>query len=451
MSNSINRRDFLIATGLGAAALPLGACASPADTPRTTDTPFDPHIRPVIPKTTVRFGNGIALDHSAAVIGMEQGWFAALGITIEPAPYGTAVPNDQRAAILSAGAADVIDAGDYALVPMLKQLPNLRAFTYFDVFLGNAAVIQPDSPLKTHAELVADGVSPADTVSMAAAQLRGKRWAYLAGAYTKQFVDIVLAKGGLHEDDVELIPVADNNVVDLMLSKHADVSTTSAQARVTLENKGFKVLLPFDEMYKSAEPTPTSPELRAVNLAGWVTTKEFAEANHDLLLRLFGLQYRITDMIRNRAEPALVTQVPYLNRIAGSSITTADAAVLYERIHPVLTIDDLDRIVNDKNDPLYYEWQLGAKIAGYVEQGLYQKGELKPADISLVPALHKEMIDLRARAEADIEATEKLVGTPGGSNGVKTALAEAKQHLTHFNYLDAFRFAAHARTTAEKK
>lgn len=442
---TISRRGFLTA----AAALPLGACTT-TGTPPSTDVPFDPRVRPTIPNTTLRFGNGIALDHSAAVIGMQQKWFAELGITIEPSPYGSAVPNDQRAAILSAGAADVIDAGDYAVVPMLKQLPNLRAFTYFDVFLGNAVVGQPGTSLKTHAELVADGTSPTDAVRRTARQLKGKRWAYLAGAYTKQFVDLVLAAGGLRESDLELIPVADNNVVDLMLSNHADVSTTSAQARITLENKGFKVLLPFDELYRTAKPSTRSPELRAVNLAGWVTTKEFADQNHDLILRLFGLQYRITDMIRERRQAALEIQVPYLNSIAGSSITTADGAALYEDIHPVLAIGDLDRIVNDRKYPLYYEWQLGAKIAGYVEQGLYEDDQVKPADVSLVPALYKEMVGLRTRAEADIRATEPLLAA-GGMDTATKALSTAKEHLSRFNYLDAARFAAFARTTAEKK
>jgi hypothetical protein len=407
-------------------------------------------VRPTIPNTTLRFGNGIALDHSAAVIGMEQKWFAELGITVEPAPYGSAVPNDQRAAILAAGAADVIDAGDYAVVPMLKQLPNLRAFTYFDVFLGNAVVGQPGTSLRTHADLVGSGVSPAEAIRRTVRQLKGKRWAYLAGAYTKQFVDLVLAAGDLRESDLELIPVADNNVVDLMLSEHADFSTTSAQARVTLENKGFKVLLPFDELYRAAKPSTRSPELRAVNLAGWVTTSEFADQNHDLLLRLFGLQYRITDMIRAQRQAALEIQVPYLNSIAGSSITTADGATMYEDIHPVLAIDDLDRIVNDRSYPLYHEWQIGAKIAGYVEQGLYEDGQIKPADVSLVPALYKEMLDLRTQAEADIKATDPLLAA-GGMDAVAEALATARGHLSHFNYLDAARFAAFARTTAEKK
>jgi ABC-type nitrate/sulfonate/bicarbonate transport system substrate-binding protein len=477
----LSRRRFLLTTLASGAAIPLAACAPSAPSaptaaptkpteapkpaaPAPTTAPAAPAAKPAaapsgtkpsiptIPAATVRFGNGPFLDHSEAVIGMQKGWFKELNIEVQPPPYGSVVPSEQRAAVLSAGTADVISGGDYAVVPMLKQLPNVRAFTAKDHFLGFALVAQPDSPHKTYADFLKEGSSKEDAIKKAAAQLQGQNWAYQGTAFTKQFVDIVLQRAGLAESDVTLIPVEDPKIVNLMLSKQADFSTTGAPARVELQTKGFKLVLPFDPLFESAKPSPDSAELRAMLYAGWVTTKDFAEKDHDLILRLFGLQYRITKLIREQPEEALAVHVPYLNSIAGRSISKEEGMLIYEEIDPFFTFEDLDRVVNDESAVLYYGHQLEAKIRGYVKDGLYQEGQIKPDDVTLLPTIYKEMVELKKKAEADLKEAEpalnaaKAAGKDVGE--AMTALSQAQTHLSNINYLDASRFAQAAKEWA---
>ena len=58
---------------------------------------------PEIPQVTVKFGHEPYFDHTQAIIGIEQGWFEDVGITLAPDNQGIVVGGDEALAVVCLG------------------------------------------------------------------------------------------------------------------------------------------------------------------------------------------------------------------------------------------------------------------------------------------------------------------------------------------------------------
>src|ERR1044072_1244259 len=78
----------------------LAACGSSSDSApstasATTAGRLDVKAGTDIPKATVRYGLLPYGDNSMPVIGMQEGWFEDVGITVQPQPVGSKVQDNQ--------------------------------------------------------------------------------------------------------------------------------------------------------------------------------------------------------------------------------------------------------------------------------------------------------------------------------------------------------------------
>ncbi|MHB1131628.1 MAG: ABC transporter substrate-binding protein [Chloroflexota bacterium] len=429
----------------GSPAAGAPGVTSPTATAGAAPRTAAPFVAPTIDTKAVKFCHLPFLDHSQAIIGVNKGWFQEVGITIQPAPNGVSILPAQRAAAHTTGQCDVSSGATGAAISLHKQLPGLVMFVVGDIFQGDAILAHPDSDYKRYSEFVAEGLAPAEAVRQTMAQIKGKTWAIALAPASQFSSNLFIREGGLQPADFTAILVDDAKTVELAVAKQADFQMGGAPARVELEGRGFYPIITIADLAARATPSADSVIQRALYPDGWMIDRAVWQRDPDLVLRMASVMWRITDLIVNNPDEALAIHVPFLNSISGRAITAEEGMRIYKDLDPFYTFEDNAKLYVDKENPLYWEWELGSKIKAQEESGVFQPGEVKPADVTIGPEVYSRMVtleteaaDLITRAGAALNATQQR-GVDVTS--ARAALDKATALQDGYDFLDAKRFA----------
>lgn len=384
-----------------------------------------------IPQVTVNFGMEPYPPHTDAIIGIEKGWFKEVGIDLQ----WKNVQADQVAPLLISKSVDVASAAPALLIPSMKQA-KFDSFVFGDIFQAYAIMAQPNAGYKSYKDFVAEGLAPADALKAAMQQLKGKVFTYPAEAAIKPFIQLLFDRGDLALEDTLTEVQPDPNGVALMLSGRADFEIGGLPARISLEQQGFKQIVSAADLASAASASPDSEELRSITHVGWTTTQDYAAANHDTLLRLAGVKFRIVQFQQEHMDDAIAIHLPFLNKLAGSTLKPEELKVIYTKLDPGYTFEQQSSWFNDPKDPFFWSYEIDSIIKSYEQQGLFQPGEYKASDISSTDKIYQELDGYRKQAEADIATLKDATGTAAGLRDA------AQKQFDAFNFLDASRYAA---------
>lgn len=384
-----------------------------------------------IPQVVVNFGMEPYPPHTDAIIGLEKGWFKDVGIDLQ----WKNVQADQVAPLLISKSVDVASAAPALLIPSMKQA-KFDSFVFGDIFQAYAIMAQPDAGYKGYKDFVAEGMAPADALKAAMQQLKGKVFTYPAEAAIKPFIQLLFDRGGLALEDTTTEVQPDPNGVALMLSGRADFEIGGLPARISLEQQGFKQIVSAADLASAASASPDSEELRSITHVGWTTTQDYAAANHDTLLRLASVKFRIVQFQQEHMDDAIAIHLPFLNKLAGSTLKPEELKVIYTKLDPGFTFEKQSSWFNDPKDPFFWSYEIDSIIKSYEQQGLFQPGEFKASDISSTDKIYQELDGYRKQAEADIATLKDATGTAADLRDA------AQKQFDAFNFLDASRYAA---------
>jgi ABC-type nitrate/sulfonate/bicarbonate transport system substrate-binding protein len=446
--NQLSRRDLLArgarASGAllaGPAALGVlgGATASSADAAVSA-------LAPRIPDTTVKIGIAQYIDVSWQIIGVRQGWFKEAGITLSGPPAGT-IYNvaGQWGATLINHTVDV-QVGSYThWITSFGKAPFLRQLAWSDLFQGFALDVRPQLNLKRYSDFVKEGKAPAAAIKATMQQLKGKHLLSSPDSAIKAFIDLALRKGEMTLSDLKVTELPDAEHIPLMLTGRADISITGVPPRLNLESKGMVPILSAGDLVLGAKPSPKSQELQSVFRDGWTTTQDWFDKNHDTALRMNSVMYRIIDMIKTNPNRAASLQRPFLNSGLGNNLKIADIKRTYTNLDPFFNFAEQAAWYKDRKSPLYWQYEVQSYINLWTSKGLFKPGQFTADDMVLTPQIYKELDRYRRLSDGLIKTAEKKVAA--GSEPAKV-LAQAKKFYSHFNYLDAYRFAQAANAHA---
>lgn len=406
---------------------------------------------PAIPKVSVRAVLEPYYVCSAAIIGIEKGWFDEVGITFAPPPYGKVVTGAETVQMVASQTIDMIDQPTIHLLGAIRDLPKVKAFVYDSMFWGSIVVGNPK--FKSVEEYQAEGMPLDEALRTALAQIKGKRYGYDGTTGSLSFVNTVFTKGGFDSGAVELQSFQDPEIAAMMMTDQIDFcGGMGLPVAQELISKGFKVIATAAQIATSAKASPDSIELRTIFPVGWTTYDTFIEENYDTILRFTSVIWRQSRFQNENQEEALAIHTPFINSISGARNTIEQVKYAYDLFDPFIRMEDQERWYNDPTYPMYEEHILGSYIQSWVEAGYLNQGEIKPADITIAGKVYHDMIDLKKRAESDMEAVRAVLAKGQGDlDAVKQAaelLSKARGYLENYNYLDASRFAAAAKEWA---
>lgn len=394
-----------------------------------------------MPKVTVRFGHEPYLDHTQASIALKKGWFNEVGIDIQPNKSGVdglVVDANQAISVFSSGRLDVMSGSAQLLMPGVKQVPSYKMFFFADMFQGYAILAQPDGNYKSFTDFVKDkGMPPKEAYKATMKQMKGKVFAYPPEAAIKGFIDLALQQGGVTLNDMKTNVAPDPTNVALMQSGRADFQVGGVPSRLTLQSKGFKPILTSADLAKLAKPSANSEELRAVFQDGWLASDKWINENHDTMLRMASVGFRINQFINENPKEAASIQMPFLNSVAGTNFDYDTAKIAYESLDPFYTFNEQKAWHLEENNPLNGKYVIGSAIKLYENKGVLNKGQYTFRDFSIADKVYRELLNDRKQADQLIKKGESK-----SLSGKKASLLKkAKQQYKNFNFLDAKRFA----------
>ncbi len=349
------------------------------------------------------------------------------------------VDADKVSSVLVAGTADMASAGPSLLIPSMKQ-HEFQNFVMGGLFQGYAIMAQPDAGYKTFTEFLETGITPEEAVKETIRQMEGKVFGYPPEAAIKPFIDLCFAKAGMTLDDVVSEVQQDSNTVALMMAKRVDFQVGGVPSRITLQSSGMIPIISSAELLKTATASSDNEDIRSISHNGWTTTKAYAEANHDTILRMASVKFRLNQFMHDNQVEAISIHIPFLNQQSGSNFTDSEGEVIYNSLIPVQIFDDQSVWFEDESDPTYWRYELESVIKLYESQGLFEVNQFKAEDISMAPVVWKELVELRAKADENLAKLENATGLAAELRDL------AKEQYSYFNFLDAERFSAQALT-----
>lgn len=390
-----------------------------------------------IPKVKLKFATEPYPDHTVPYIGIEQKFFEDVGIELETVD---SIDADKVPSVLVAGTYDFASGAPSLFIPSMGQ-GEFTTFAFSNLFLGYS-VMAPEGT-KTYSDFVDEGMSGEDAIKAALGQMKGKIFTYPSESAIKPFIDLCFQKAGMTLDDVENEVIDDSNGVALMLSGRADFKVGGVSSAATLASNGFVPILSAKDIVESAEASIDSEEVRSILHNGWTTTKKWADENHDTVLRLASVCFRINQYVNDNPEDAAKIHVNYVNSLAGTEFSEEEVQGLYSTSIPLYTWEMQVPWFEDEGDPLYWEYEIGSTLKMYESEGLFKEEEYKPSDIVSADGVYKELKELKTQAEENLE---KLSDVEGEAAELKE---KAEYQYSIFNYLDAKNFSEQALEAAK--
>jgi hypothetical protein len=88
----------------------------------------------------------------------------------------------------------------------------------------------------------------------------------------------------------------------MMVAGDLDFEVGGVPAHLTLQSKGFKPIITSADLASSAKPSTDSEELEAVFHDGWGALDKWIKANHETMLRISSVGWRINQFIHDHED-----------------------------------------------------------------------------------------------------------------------------------------------------
>jgi predicted CopG family antitoxin len=310
---------------------------------------------------------------------------------------------------------------------------------------------QPDKGYKSYEEFVEAGKKPSDAIKAVVDELKNSQIAFEAGPEKIQFFDLMFKAGGMDPSMIKqlnTLVVEDAQSTAMMIGGRIDFQLGGAPAMTELSLRGYKPLITALDLAKNASALGDEGVL-AVFKVGWGTTEEYYKANHDTILRLASVYFRIADFINQHPEEAAKIHVPFLNSVAGTQMKPETAVLNYTQLDKYSTFADQAGWYDDPSNPLYYLKEVKARIHDAEKKGAITPNSMDPENVMVADDVYHELVKLKGESDAVMKKADAALASATGKEHASDLLKQAKAHYAAYDFLDAKRFADAALAAAQ--
>jgi ABC-type nitrate/sulfonate/bicarbonate transport system substrate-binding protein len=426
----LDRRGFMKLAGgtaLGAALIEMN--------PRSIDKAFA--AAPEIPAVTARFAMVSYTNHTWPIIGVRNGFFKDVGISLDPTD-GRIIFENQTVPLLQNKEVDISTIFVGVLTPVLDKIKNVRPFLIHSYWQGNSILTGPGG-FKTLDDFMAMGKPFAEAAKLTVEQLKGQKLTVPPTISTRPWLEFIYGFAGMKLEDSDLVILEDPNAVQFAVSGGAPFSapTGAVQVYQLQYQANWRPMISTRQLVKYAGGSNGAPVQKILNFGGFAATTDYIDANKDTIHRFNSVLYRTMAAVFGPNQMTeLEKQAPFVNAANGSSLDAAAIKFIFTQLDPFFPWEAQPRLWTDKTDPLYYKNVYDYQVKKFIEDktiapGDYDLDALFPARAIWIDALAMQQ---KAAALSEKASAAKL-------SDDKRALAEAgKAWAGKYNFLDAVRF-----------
>jgi len=385
-----------------------------------------------IPQATVRMGILPYADGSFPIIGVKQGYFSDVGITISP-ENGTTVTEEQAHTLLMRGDLDVTHGYPPNFLPTYQNSRVVKQIMFHDVIVAGCMLAAPELNLKGFKDYFAEGMSFEDAIAAAMAPVQGKELSSTPVANERLFENTITQLSG-----VTWIPKILDDPNILVSAKAGQIEfahPSGAPVVFSLLQSGWKALVCLDDLIAHGPKGEDSPILRSITAVGAEANGDWVNSNPNTALRYISAVWRTIDAVT--ADPSLYDiQAPVLNSIAGTSLTGEDLAGTVKLFHPYIPYGENTQFYTDEQSLLNYKPLYEQIIGAFAENGVVPE-DVTPDEFVWGGKLWQQLEDYRAKTDEIFAGLDEA--TLSEEN--KQLLAKAREFYGWHDYLDAYRLA----------
>lgn len=426
------RNAYVTCRNIGAALGLVIATTMPAFS-ESGYIPSTPEPGSEIPESTIQFGMKPYADNSFYVIAMKKGWFEDVGITISP-EGGTTLTEDTANAMIINGNIDITGQFPPMSLPTYRTSDAIKQIMFTDVIVSASILASPDLGLKTFKDYIGEGMSFDEAIRAALEPTKKGRLVAPSAIVERVFEDAVTRFSGV---EFNLDIMEDSQILVAARARQIEFAHPGGAPIVySLIQDGWVQLVSLADLLEHAPRDPDSPIIPTIFIVGNVGNAEFINNNQTTVLRFMSVVWRTIDELAK--DPSLYDlQAPYLNSVAGTSLSGEDIAATVSNFHPYTTFGDTAKYYEEGDSLLYYRPIYTALINEFRTNGILKDDSLVPEDYIWGRLLWQEMVSYKAKAG------ELLAGLEGTdlTDSQKAMVEESRKHYGWHNYLDAYRIA----------
>jgi hypothetical protein len=398
---------------------------------------------PTIPATTVKFAYyPCCADTSVPLVGIRQGFFKQVGISISPSDGFQWSQPSQFLPAMQRGEFDVATAFSTTWLSTLNSFGmNLPPTMLYDVYLGRDILVAPNSPLKTAVDYVKSGMKFPQAAAKAVTAIKGKTIFTdpFAGAQPPYY-DVLLSYGNMTSKDISFTFLADDKILALSATpgRMELAFPLAAPVLVAMLRGGWRPLIDMGSILKYDGASSQAKELMSETGNQTVMMqRSFLEKKHDTALRFISAVFRTIHFLQDPktglAGDKIVADT--INAAQGLKLIPADIATVYKDVDPLFSWEQQGQTVWNPSSPFYapkgYQVAVQALIANKtLPQGTYDLKRFLAAR------------DVYSELRADQKQADTLFKQAAKAKKVdKVLLAKAKRYYQWYDFLDAARFA----------
>lgn len=390
-----------------------------------------------IPQEVVNIGMMPYADNMMLSIGMANNWFEEVGIDVGPEKFAS-ISDEQQIPLTLNGDYDVVAAYGPNMVRNAEGAPSIKIFNFIDVTSGLAILAAPGSSKSSVSDLMGDGTNFEDAVTSVMDGMKGSRFATDDLGAHRSFLDAIYGISGFSQDDFGKVAVVDDSQT-LLLARGGQLDYAKpigAVQTAELIEDGWYPVIGLQDLIENL-PAGDPRAVSGLGHVGHAADSKWIEANHDTMLRVSSVAFRITDAvladINNGTTEAIDTLVPVIES-AASVDTSADALrIVFEEIGPFASFEDqADWWVNTES-PYYYKSTYNQQIKAAQDAGVITNPDLDASDFIIADDVYLELAEYKGQYDAMLPQAQGLTGEQATLAGLAAAQYE------HRNYLDAAR------------
>lgn len=417
-----------------------GLAVAGASTGRSNDTRAS---APSIPQETVSFGYyPCCADTAVPIVGIRQGFFKDVGITITPTD---GYQWSQAAQFLPAMQRKQFDVATAFSTTWLSSLNtfgmNLPPVLLYDIYLGRVILVSPSSHIKTTADYMKSGLSFKAAAKKAVSAIKGKTIFTdpFAGAQPPYY-DVLLSYGGLTAKDINFTFLQDDKTLALSATPGRVDLAVPLNAPVLAEmlRSGYKPLIDMGSILKYDGHSSQAAELlKETGNQTVMMQRSFLDLQHETALRFASVVFRCLSYLTNPKTAPVGDKIiaDTINAAQGLKLQPADIATVYKSIDPLFTWEQQGSTLWNPGSPYYAPKGFQTAVQSLIANKSLPAGTYDLNRFLAARGVYQELAGLQRKANVLF----KRAGHVKGSRA-KALVSRARAYYQWYDFLDAVRF-----------